>query len=210
MATINAPGWNFAWRIVAVLLLSFLFCIGLDAQTFQPACRIPYQDLLQHHPIDDKCPAEGTSPDQAKRAQNLVENNLCAAGVVQDMTFTDFVEAQQKAQVLPRKLNDRSALRSLGEGRVVRAIAYVADARYSDVLTGEAVNCYLPGSESKDVRVSLVSSPGDGPCSQIVAEIIPHLRPAAWTPEALNRLSDHQFRFTGQLFYDGKHAPCTG
>src|SRR5207237_1345911 len=92
---------------------------------------------------------------------------------------------------------------------LVRLAASVSEAHYSNVLSGESVNCKTPGQENNDFDVHLVASPLDDACKSVVAEVSAHFRPAAWTPLTLIRLGDRGVRFTGQLFFDASHTPCT-
>ena len=41
--------------------------------------------------------------------------------------------------------------------------------------------------------------------------MIPHHRPASWTPELVNKVRDagSQVKLTGDLMFDSSHAPCT-
>jgi len=112
---------------------------------------------------------------------------------------------------------DRSVLRDLaktgqgtpiGEGTKVRLVALVENAHYSDVSSGESVNCKKPSEETNDIHIPTVQTAGADECTSITAEISPHGRPAGWTPAALNK-PGQVVRITGQLFFDGSHHPCT-
>lgn len=117
-------------------------------------------------------------------------------------------------------------------------VAYLLHAAYSG---GESVNCnsashqIVPSSHeyadihvylsaTKPTRVSSDSARMKQDCRGMTAEIIPHLRPDAFTKIAafhdtqggakafdaivaakLNR----PMRFTGQMFFDGAHTPCS-
>ena len=47
-------------------------------------------------------------------------------------------------------------------------------------------------------------------CSGIVAEMIPHHRPAAWTAVTVRKVkaSKSLVRITGNLMFDSSHTPC--
>jgi hypothetical protein len=122
---------------------------------------------------------------------------------------------------------DRSVLKNLysvsnqgrvGEGSLVRLAAFVINARYSNLSNGESVNCKKPGAENNDIHIVLGQNAipsGQNPteaeeCASITAEISPHFRPDAWTPENLNSRKPYLFRFTGQLFFDASHRACSG
>jgi hypothetical protein len=76
------------------------------------------------------------------------------------------------------------------------------------------VQCNLLGCAYNDIHITLAEDPGEAKlCNTIVAEIIPHYRPAAWdlfdSPDYTNFFKTHQVKITGQLFFDGSHVPCT-
>ena len=90
------------------------------------------------------------------------------------------------------------------------------DAHYSDVSSGEEVNCNIPGNDTNDLHIVLVPDNKGGDlrnvdeCTSTTAEMSPHFRPAAWTPDNIMKASDgHPIRVRGHLFYDGSHSPCT-
>jgi hypothetical protein len=85
--------------------------------------------------------------------------------------------------------DDRSVLKDIyttsggkkiGEGSVVRLVAFFVDAHYSNVSSGESVNCKLHGKESNDIHIMLGQSTSAPACSTVTAEMSPHFRPAAW------------------------------
>lgn len=198
------------------------------------ACTLPFDAIKQSHAIDSSCGTSGNSTSGPQAAQNEAKNNFCAAGTPVNLTFANFAQLQQAAKnagitfggnaQLPQ---DRSLLHNLvslpsqgavGEGSVVRLAAFVMDAHYSNVSKGESVNCGQPGNENNDIHIVLGQNPipaGQKPteaqeCASVTAEISPHFRPDAWTPGNLNQNNAHLFRFTGQLFFDAAHRPCTG
>lgn len=93
----------------------------------------------------------------------------------------------------------------------MRLAAFVIDAHYSNVSSGESVNCKMPGNENNDIHIVLgQNSNTDDPCTSVTAEISPHFRPDVWIPANLTQNNAHLFRFTGQLFFDAAHRPCVG
>lgn len=190
------------------------------------SCSVPFDSIKQMHPIDDACGTDGSASEgTAQAAQNDAKNNFCRTGTPTDLTFGDFDSLQQAAVArhvpfgsafhLP---SDRSVLASLiqasggatiGEGTVVRLAAYVIDAHYSNVNNGESVNCQTPGQESNDIHIVLGQTPDDDPCKSVTAEMSPHFRPDMWTPDVLDQLAGRPLRFTGQLFFDASHKPCS-
>jgi hypothetical protein len=155
----------------------------------------------------------------------MAKNNFCSTSDPVVLAFGDFGELQKKAAAahitfgsdskLPK---DRSALSSLaldsgvtvGEGDVVRLAAYVIDAHYSNVSSGESVNCKTKGDEWNDIHIVLGTQPDADACESITAEMSPHFRPEIWTPSTLNNLAGRPLRFAGQLFFDASHRPCEG
>ena len=102
----------------------------------------------------------------------------------------------------------------IGEGSVVRYVAFISNPRYSNTKKkggkGEAVNCNLLEEEHNDIHADLVREPDEDPCLSITAEIIPHHRPHAWEVRFLDRLKNRPVRVTGHLFFDSVHKPCVG
>ncbi len=99
-------------------------------------------------------------------------------------------------------------------------VGFIIEAHYSDVLSGESVNCNLPGDSTNDIHVAIGQQLTSLECESITAEIIPHFRPHAWTmlatlngPDAAmlrqRARLDRPLRFTGQLMFDASHRPCT-
>lgn len=196
------------------------------------SCSLPFAPIQRHHAIDDACPATGNSkPDTAQGErqanQNAEKNNFCASNTPNTPVNIDFDvlhQLQQEAASvttfgsdgsLPQ---DRSVLQKLttkvgaiGEGTVVRIVAFVINAHPSNVGSGESVNCKRPDAESNDIHIVLgQNSNQDDECSSVTAEMSPHFRPDTWTPDNMNHNNARLFRFTGHLFFDGSHKPCTG
>jgi hypothetical protein len=223
--------------VLAVTLPAVL--AAQEGAQFDPGCPLPFADLAVTHPIDGNCGIEGKSAaDDANHAQNQAKNDFCANGDPVTVTQDDFVKLQAAVQDAgipfgsPKKLPaDRSVLHDLitgssgakiGEGTKVRFVAFVllsaakqgaqpkGKAHYSDTKTGESVNCGEPGNEPNDIHIPTVQvpDPGADECASVTAEISPHSRPTGWTPKALNG-AGVPLRFTGHLFFDGSHKPCT-
>jgi hypothetical protein len=96
---------------------------------------------------------------------------------------------------------DRSVLKDLhtttegdttGEGSVVQLIGLLIKAKFSNVGTGETVNCELPDREENDIHINVVKDKPpvepttnqlkDLECRSVVVEISPHFRPEQWEP----------------------------
>lgn len=204
---------------------------GLGCTALTPiavSCVLPFESIQRRHPIDACCGLGGTNkPGTPQAAQDLAKNNFCAKGTPVTMSFGNFIQLQHAAEVAGIPFgrtsdipSDRVVLHNLvsfpnegrvGEGSVARLAAYVIDAHYSNVSSGESVNCRQAGIESNDIHVTLgQNSNKDDPCTSITAEVSPHFRPDVWTPDNLNRHNTHLFRVTGQLFFDASHRPCAG
>jgi hypothetical protein len=195
------------------------------------ACTLPFNTIEQHHPIDDMCGPDGNGKSSSPQAdQNDAKNNFCASGTPVDVDFD--VLRQMQAEAAKRVTfggdsslpEDRKPLRSIptskgniGEGTVARLVAFVADAHYSNLGKGESVNCKKGDAESNDIHIVLQEKESDtNECDSATAEMSPHFRPDLWNPDILNEKDDsvfggkkRLFRFTGQLFFDASHSPCT-
>jgi hypothetical protein len=192
------------------------------------SCTLPFDAIKKHHPIDDSCTADGAAQSNTPQsAQNDAKNNYCSTGTPVNIDFDVLRQLQADAAkpgsgitfggdaLLPK---DRSVLRDLptkagpmSEGTVVRLVAYVMDAHYSNVGSGESVNCKQPDKESNDIHIVLRDSLTEqDQCNSVTAEMSPHFRPEVWDPTDLNQRNTHLYRFTGQLFFDGSHRPCFG
>jgi hypothetical protein len=131
------------------------------------------------------------------------------------------MQAQAKTQgLVTRTIPDRSKLHNfftvgsqkIGEGDVVRLVAWIKGAHISDCKTGETVNCNVPGFASNDLHIVLMDptsgGAGQDDCSSATAEMSPHFRPAAWSNLDLKTPNKNVVRFTGPLFFDNAHQPC--
>jgi hypothetical protein len=192
------------------------------------ACTLPFDSIKQHHPIDDSCSPDGAAnPDTPQSAQNDAKNNFCSADAPLSIDFEVLHQLQKDVEKpgsgitfgsdaqLPK---DRTVLRdlptkagALSEGQVVRLAAFVMDAHYSNVGKGESVNCKQPDKESNDIHIVLMNDNTDkDQCNSVTAEMSPHFRPEVWDPTGLKQNNEHLYRFTGQLFFDASHRPCSG
>src|SRR6266446_1519868 len=178
---------------------------------FTVECDLPFAGV-QNPPIDDNCGISGGSSDPAKQAESRAKNNFCAATQPPKViTYEELVNLQSQSWNIPKRLPNRSILTRMGEGQYVSYIAFIKDAHYSDVSSGEAVNCNIPGQATNDIHIVLLKDPGDDECLSTTAEMSPHYRPADWTPQNLmNASAGHPVRIAGSLFFDGSHKPCAG
>jgi hypothetical protein len=203
--------------------------------TFTLQCD-PFAGLAEHQPIDDHCGPDGSGSANSV-AQNRAKNNLCAQGpaTVVDTGVLQLLQADVAAlgiafgtpQTIPTPA-DRPKLQhpdtthgiAIGEGSLVQFVGFLIEAHYSDVQSGESVNCDIPSEATNDIHVALGQALDAPECTSITAEIIPHFRPHAWTMLATlnganvaslrqNAHLDRPLRLTGQLMFDASHAPCT-
>jgi hypothetical protein len=214
-------------RLPCLLVCTALtFAWLASAEKFTNSCTSPQFPSATPTNIDSLCGVAGT-PGSSEAGQNQVKNNFCAAGPVQPVTIADLVALQQKVQQnksinfgnksehpLSGKagpVKNRAPLTALGEGNEVVLQGYVLIARQEG---SESVNCgkAVPKVQaSYDIHISIVSSPsGQVECSGVVAEMIPHHRPAAWTEAKVVAVASQHLpvRVTGQLFFDSSHTPC--
>ncbi len=116
--------------------------------------------------------------------------------------------------------------RPLREGDRVQIVGFMFDPHPSDLGNGEDVNCHQPNVPENDVHINLVPAPTppksktdsatvkaqrtQALCAGIVAEVIPHHRPAAFEFDKLSLVAGQQLpvRITGHLFFDASHFPC--
>jgi hypothetical protein len=187
--------------------------------------------------IDFLCGNTGCNKGPANNKQNAMKNNFCAPvkkiTAVTLKTFGDLGDASTKESSIPKgepppsrfKLANIITLpngRKLGEGKTVTFVGFVLDARHSNVDkddplskgNGESVQCNLLGCAYNDIHITLAEDPNETAlCRTVVAEIIPHYRPAAWnlfdSPDYAGFFKTHPVKITGQLFFDGSHVPCT-
>lgn len=148
--------------------------------------------------------------------QNLEKNNFCATGPAQAVTVADMVALEAKVPAsVPFGQSagpaiDRSALVKLGEGQEVVVTGYLS---FTAQEGSESVNCgtAVPNADAyHDIHMNIVSTPTGAQCDGIVAEMIPHHRPAGWNKTVVAQvLGKHVFvRVTGNRMFDSSHSPC--
>ena len=127
---------------------------------------------------------------------------------------------------------------SVGEGKLVRMAAYLLHAAYSggeSVNCNSASNPIVPSSHEyadihiylsaiKPTRYTSAAARMKQDCRSMTAEIIPHLRPDDFTKiaafhdtqgggKAFDAIAaaklNRPMRFTGHMFFDGAHTPCS-
>jgi hypothetical protein len=207
-----------------LIVLSFAFVVPAIAQTpFDPGCPVPFGKLKSTGRPVDQCGLDGVGSTEIQLAQNRAKNNLCLTAPPVPITQLSFVKLQAAVEQKnipfgsPSHLPpDRSALQGIytttfgdkiGEGSLVAYVGYILNAHFSDVSSGESVNCKLLGKINNDIHITLAETFNANPCSGIVAEIIPHFRPLAWE-DIVTMPHTHPIRIVGQLFFDASHSPC--
>ena len=158
---------------------------------FTPACTLPFDAIKQTGlAIDKTCGEPGCAdPTTAQGMQNAAKNNFCATGapvtVAPNMLAQLMAAAQAKGVTSGSESQvpaDRSVLKgftiggvTLGEGTVVRMAAFVIEAHYADVSSGESVNCKIGSSAvgaakaqaANDIHIALGTSYGADECGSV-------------------------------------------
>lgn len=184
----------------------------VQKDSFTPACTLPFKGVL-NPASDNHCGLMGGSSDPLTQAESTAKNDFCEATHPPEViSYQELLNLQSQSADIPKNLPDRTIVQSLGEGRYASYIAFVKEAHYSDVTAGEAVNCNIPGNDANDIHIVLMPNSSDtDECHSTTAEMSPHFRPSAWTPDNIMKTSaGHPVRVQGHLFYDGSHAPCSG
>ncbi len=195
------------------------------APIFKAGCKLPFDTIkTKSLEIDAKCTLDGNAADNsAKRLENNAKNNFCADGTPKVITYDDFKTLEETADGIDglrqglKESRDglvdilkTAAHPKLGEGSLVQFVAFVLDARNSNVGKGkgENVNCKLPDKEGNDIHIELTMDlADDDPCNGVTAEMSPHFRPETWNSLVGMDLK-RPVRITGPLFFDDSHHPC--
>jgi hypothetical protein len=220
--------------------VAFLSVVGIlqGQQVFPDHCPdgrgLPFASIEVKHPVDTTCPwlnGKQSSP-SASKLQNSVKNNFCiTVPLAKAKLYTpqQLIELQGKTSIATGEGQEpasRSAAQALGEGQLIKLVAFVIEAHYADIGTGESVNCGGKTEPGNDIHIALGTTATTPECASVTAEISPHYRPATWeqvghfqtyntttgktsVDAALKaHLQAQPFRFTGQLFFDASHSPC--
>lgn len=200
---------------------------ALSGSKFDPGCDIPFGSIGKVRPIDNACGPEGAGSAKSQ-LQNAVKNNFCASGTPVNFNrqlgdrLNAAVDALSPPLAWGSGLNipaDRTPLQGIitvagkkvGEGSLVRTVAYFMHANYSNTSNGEKVNCDRTGTSNNDIHIYLAMSQGeDDRCESLNAEISPHFRPTAWEEIVGLEINERRpMRITGQLMLDASHKPCS-
>lgn len=226
-----------ARSLIVMTALLLTAASGAAQSTFPDHCPtqapLPFASIQLKHPIDASCGVNGqtTSP-AGSLLQNGVKNNFCAVppnNTPETFTPQMLVDLQVNNHIPSgrgEEPTDRTNLKHLGEGKVIRMKAYLIEAHHADLGGGESVNCNGATEDQNDIHIALGSQPTTQECDSVSAEISPHYRPASWNeighfekydnttrkyvvnPALASRLQAHPYRITGQLFFDASHTPC--
>jgi hypothetical protein len=229
---------SYLLKAASVSLLAVACCAAQDlvSDTCPDGSPIAFKSIEVTHPIDSSCPAQGKASSPAgTHAQNLAKNNFCATSSNQTpetITPQDLITLQQRADEQNiragqgQEPEDRTPLKRLGEGKLVRMAAFLIEAHYADLGSGESVNCDMSKSDGNDIHMAFGATSDTEECGSVTAEISPHFRPASWNvigqfetfssttkkysvnQAMADRLQEHEYRITGQLFFDASHEPC--
>jgi len=223
------------FSVATLLFLSATF--SFSQTSFPDRCpggrSLPFANIAAKHPIDGTCGVQGKPSSSApSHLQNSVKNNFCSTLAPAVVTPQMLIDLQKNTHV-PTGQNqepaDRSGLRTLGEGKVIRMKANLIEAHFADLGSGESVNCGQPpnsAEEENDIHIAFGPTANTQECNSVSGEISPHFRPITWAqigtfekfdkvtkknvvdPQIASRLQAHPYRITGQLFFDASHSPC--
>ncbi len=182
---------------------------GTAAQKKTPPCA---QDL-------QSCPDRGCAEVGSPEAlANQVKRTWPASGMPKVLTVGDFESLQGQAdarvgQGTPLSEQGRHTLRKLkhsgrdiGEGDLVQVAGYIVGQPYP-AKSGESVNCRIPGTENRDIRIGIAPEPNATEFDGIAVVMIPQWRPRGWNLDKLVRIArgGQMVLVRGQLFYDSEH-----
>src|SRR2546427_12121130 len=140
--------------VLFTLVLTFVLLasqVRADAEPFTPNCTLPWQPIAKKHAIDNMCGLEGEGSTAKHLTQNRAKNELCASGVPVTLAYQTFKRLQTAVedQNIPHGRNnlpnDRTPLQNIitvngqpiGEGTLVRHVAFITHAKYSNTSDGE-------------------------------------------------------------------------
>lgn len=225
-------------KLLKIMLLGpipfTLTALNWAQATFPDHCAgsapLPFAAIEVKHPIDSACGLQGSPGASANsHTQNLVKNDFCATGTPQPFTPQMLIDLQTNNHIASGnglEPADRSRLKTLGEGKLVRMKAFLIEAHHADLGSGESVNCNGAVEEQNDIHIAFGPAVSSKECASVSAEISPHFRPASWdqighfeqwaattkkytvSPGMASRLQAHPYRVTGHLMFDASHAPC--
>lgn len=193
------------------------------AIAFQPDCKLPFESIkTEGLTVDSTCTEDGGAGNKLdKQLESNAKNNFCVHGKFTPIVFDDFTTLESTAEKIPdiRKLMKTSrdgvvdiatsvGGAKIGEGTLVQYVGFLFNAHFSNVGSGELVNCKLRAKEENDIHIELMKdATEEDECQGVTAEMSPHFRPEAWN-ELVNLRTKNPVRITGPLFFDGSHHAC--
>lgn len=194
-----------------------------SAPAFLPGCTLPFDDIkTEGLAVDASCTSNGGAGNNlGKKLESNAKNNFCADGDPLPITFADFTTLESASEQIPdvRNLTKTSRDRladvalseggdKIGEGTLVQFVGFLFDAHFSNVGSGELVNCKLKAKTDNDIHIELMKdAKEEDECQGVTAEMSPHFRPESWN-ELVNLNIKSPVRITGPLFFDGSHHAC--
>jgi hypothetical protein len=94
----------------------------------------------------------------------------------------------------------------VGEGSLVQHVGFLSHSRYSNVNSGESVNCQFRGEASNDIHFDILQDSSEEACLSVTGEVAPHRRSPFYEVPVLN--ITNPVKVTGHLFFDASHKPC--
>ncbi len=197
---------------------------GISKQmAFQAGCKLPFDSIKTAGlTVDATCTENGNAGnDMGKRLESNAKNDFCVEGDPTPIVFEDFTNLQTASDKIAglKKMLDKSRDplsdivsskqgSQIGEGTFVQYVGFLFNAHFSNVGSGELVNCKLRAEQENDIHIELMKdSTEEDECQGVTAEMSPHFRPEAWN-ELVNLKTKNPVRITGPLFFDGSHHPC--
>jgi hypothetical protein len=213
--------------VPASMVLLVLGSPASTADDFKSNCTLPFDQIAVKPDPFITCGNAGSKQNGAPLSaaaarQANAKNNLCAdASAPITVDFAILTEMQAQTPAKSTLAHSRDSLHAffplngtkIGEGDVARILAFILNAHTSDCEEGEDVNCETSGVAKNDMHIPLMdptkSNPRSRPvCTSVIAEMIPHFRPATWSMIDLRTPVNNPVRVTGQLFYDDAHEAC--
>lgn len=182
------------------------------------------QDKVKNNLCGSEKPTEITI-DDLKNLQDSVDGSGLVYG------NTHVIPPAPPPPVDRNKLFGKAATGDFAEGDLVAFVGYIAETKAGGA---ESVNCHCNGVEYNDIHVALAphtlhlqkapknaskatrtqitTQNNEALCTDsFTAEVIPHLRPVAFTRTTIDKLIDAKVvRVSGQLMFDASHHPCGG
>ena len=168
------------------------------------------------------CKPHGCAEPESKRGLfNKAKNHLPTGTRALTLSFADLKALQRQAdevveqgtELTQEQRDSLSGFRvtngRAGEGKLVRLTGFIAEGLDPHANSGgESVNCRLRTAANNDFHISIARLPSHSEFQGVVAEMIPHDRPAGWTIRKLKQVKQRRLlvMLVGGLFYDNDHV----